>query len=225
MSKALSWPARGHISRTGYRLGAFRSPATPPAQQVDAKPRGLWYGLGSSWFDWMRREDMLASFHGRRRRSVYSVALRRAPTRGAGLRVLDSAATVLRFDAEYGRDFRIEKRGDEAAVPVRLLAVSMRDDMAVVATGARPPVHRSYRAVDWGAVAAAHGGVEFREFPSVLAELRSRGEVPTWYLSVDCSSGCVWSPALLARAPRLHGFVGRGGSIVDGKPASSRKGL
>jgi hypothetical protein len=63
------------------------------------------------------------------------------------------------------------------------------------------------RFIDWGAVSAAYGGVEFRNYLNTLSAMVKTKDDPMWYYLIDASSGYIWDPDLLSGPPQFVRFV------------------
>lgn len=95
------------ISTKHLDLSSVRS---VPQYHISHKPTGLWYGIGSSWINFVLREQMLG---GEEKIYVYEVAV--APGK---LLVLDTEQKVLDFTQEYGA-VDVHSDDDEATEQIR----------------------------------------------------------------------------------------------------------
>lgn len=59
-------------------------------------------------------------------------------------------------------------------------------------------LNRRWATIRWEEVARDYGGIEFRHYKSIAKYLRkNEANRYLWYLSLDCSCGCVWDAGLV----------------------------
>jgi hypothetical protein len=145
------------------------------AQHTGLKPGGLWYSLYSAWANW---GEVTHGKHVHKVTFVPNVHISWQPIQ----------ATPAHTPTHTNTNRIVVLRSFE---DVRQFTQHYGGVM----------VCNKYANVRWKNVAKDYGGIELRNYASILKQIRKNNLRDTflWYLSVDVSSGCVWNHALVKR--------------------------
>ena len=148
----------------------------PPIDQSEngMKPRGIWFGIGSSWKDWVDSEygnDLPTDV-----KNIYDTKF---PTQTQTALVLKKGAKILRItNAKQLDDFTRKYPGEDEYLTV--------DKSGVMGQEAR---WQPGQMINWQKVAKDYDGIIIA--PYIWS--RRLSDHTMWYYGWDVASGCIWN--------------------------------
>ena len=168
---------------TPQKCRTFLQSGTIGSQRTNLKPDGRWYSVYASWNAWGEVS------HGRFVHKLTFVP--NVHTTLSALSALSALSTPSKPSSSPSSK-RVLHRSSLLVLRTLSEVQQFNDIYGSLQ-------HRRDAFIRWKDVAQDYGGIEFRHYKSIAREIRKNGWMDRylWYLSLDCSCGCVWDIGLV----------------------------